>query len=275
MRRPWHETRRLPGLRGRGIRGQFSDSRQQERASFTHRPPDAWCCMFDEASGVMTDGRINRVIDHGIAVVVATVAPHRQVHLSDHLCGLLDPRRLELGDILQPGGPEPIGAVVAGREAWTLQVLPSPQRWPVPVELALDADTGILLRVVSGDDRYELTDVELAHGLRDELFQWQGPVDLDRRPGVVSIADSPENFEAWAAGDPSTPVWWDAHWEVNLPAGLVYSEDGPRGTTDVDAAIAWGQVRARTVLVRAGVSGTYYSAGEADPDEPLPRWPPN
>ena len=57
------------------------------------------------------------------------------------------------------------------------------------------------------------------------------------------------------------------------PPALI--EEGP-GWPTADMAIAWGRQRADIVLIRIGVPGTYYSAGDIDPvgDHPL-HWPPH
>lgn len=52
-------------------------------------------------------------------------------------------------------------------------------------------------------------------------------------------------------------------------------EGGP-GWPTAELAVAWGRERADVVLIRIGVPGTYYSAGDSEPtDEQLPRWDPS
>jgi hypothetical protein len=87
------------------------------------------------------------------------------------------------------------------------------------------------------------------------------------RHGIVYIAqDAPDLVDHRAPR-------FIGHWEATDPPRLL--EAGP-SSSDVEDAIAWGRARAEVILVRIGMPGVYYSAGEAQParGERLPEWPP-
>jgi hypothetical protein len=85
------------------------------------------------------------------------------------------------------------------------------------------------------------------------------------RDGIVFIAED--------VGDAPDPGFlFTGHWESLEPPRLL--ESGP-GWASADAAIEWGRARADIVLIRIGMPGRYYSAGQRQPrGEPLPEWPP-
>lgn len=87
------------------------------------------------------------------------------------------------------------------------------------------------------------------------------------RKGIVYIAEDGDKERL-----PRSPRF-HGHWESVEPPALL--ESGP-GWANVELAIVWGRERADVVLVRLGVPGTYYSAGDRQPQqgEPLPEWPP-
>lgn len=89
------------------------------------------------------------------------------------------------------------------------------------------------------------------------------------RDGIVYISE-----EAPDEGASSRTPRFRGHWESVDPPGLL--EAGP-GWETADSAIAWGRARADVVLIRIGMPGTYYSAGEERPprEEHMPTWPPN
>jgi hypothetical protein len=85
------------------------------------------------------------------------------------------------------------------------------------------------------------------------------------RDGIVYIAE-----DVAEATEPGSR--FVGHWEALDPPYLL--ESGP-GWATAEAAIRWGRARADVVLVRLGVPGTYYSAGDRQLlGEPLPEWPP-
>lgn len=116
--------------------------------------------------------------------------------------GLLDRRpasRWEGEDFTQLTGP--IGRTqFLGRTAWTFELAPPPHK-PYPVQMIVDADTGLVLREANaGFGSYEQwTDLQLEADLPDELFSWTGPV---RRPEEHEIEHEQElaRRRAWLAG---------------------------------------------------------------------------
>ena len=85
------------------------------------------------------------------------------------------------------------------------------------------------------------------------------------RDGVVFLAEVVDFDDP----DPATPGFY-GHWELIDPP--TFLERGP-GWASAEAAIDWGRSRADIVLIRIGLPGTYYSAGDRR-DESLPEWPP-
>lgn len=64
---------------------------------------------------------------------------------------------------------------------------------------------------------------------------------------------------------------WTGYWERRRPPGVL----GEGSWTSAAEAIAWARARCDTVILRVGVPGVVYSAGDSPPDdEDLPAWPP-
>ena len=105
-------------------------------------------------------------------------APARTVHHVGHGTQLLRRRRAEdfLGDdFTRPTGP--VGsATFLGRAAWTVELAPPPHK-PYPMQLVVDAQTGLVLQ--QRNDGFGSIDewVEFVVGehLDPELFTWSGP----------------------------------------------------------------------------------------------------
>lgn len=85
------------------------------------------------------------------------------------------------------------------------------------------------------------------------------------RDGIVYLAE--DAFDD--VTDPPAPAFY-GHWELVDPP--TFLEQGP-GWASAEEAIAWGRARADIVLIRIGMPGTYYTAGNRR-DESLPEWPP-
>jgi hypothetical protein len=99
-----------------------------------------------------------------------------------------------------------------------------------------------------------------------------------RKQGRVYICPSIEMPVQPADGQMVNPetALFSASWQT--PEQVLEDVD----IVGAEAAIAWGQERADVVLIRLGHRGdTYFSAGSihkeylADPDEPMPIWPPS
>jgi hypothetical protein len=89
------------------------------------------------------------------------------------------------------------------------------------------------------------------------------------RHGIVYLAE-----EVPDEGASSLTPRFRGHWESMDPPRLL--ETGP-GWETAGSAIIWGRARAEVVLIRIGMPGTSYSAGDERPpgEEHLPTWPPN
>ena len=91
------------------------------------------------------------------------------------------------------------------------------------------------------------------------------PIQLTDQDAIAYIAES--DPQSLAVGEPR----FFGHIEGRLPPRLI--EEGP-GWPTAAAAIEWAGDRARIVLIRVGIPGTYYSAGIEDlPEDSPPRWP--
>ncbi len=65
---------------------------------------------------------------------------------------------------------------------------------------------------------------------------------------------------------------WTGYWERQDPPGML-AEGSWQSAVD---AVAWARARCDVVIVRVGLPGTLFSAGDRQPqDEELPVWPPN
>lgn len=83
------------------------------------------------------------------------------------------------------------------------------------------------------------------------------------RHGTVFIAERvPFGAQPFFSG------YWDG--EPDGPPAVL--EEMPE-TSDVDEAIAWGRPRAEVILVRV-LDREYFSAGDRDAGDGVPRWPP-
>ncbi len=144
---------------------------------------------------------------------------------------------------------------IQGRSAWMIGL---EHGW----ELGIDQLSGVGLRLSSQEREIGIERLELDPALPAGWFDWSGPEDLDRRPGVVYVGVPNSEY----------PDGFRAHWEVCLATELVYSEVGP-SDAPVDLAVAWARERAGQVIVRT-VDLTCYSAGEVRPEgQSLSAWP--
>lgn len=64
-----------------------------------------------------------------------------------------------------------------GRPAWAFELAPPPHK-PYPLQMVIDAETGLVLRQANEgfDSVWEWTSLRTGVDLRDELFVWNGPV---------------------------------------------------------------------------------------------------
>ncbi|HEU5006911.1 MAG TPA: hypothetical protein VFT67_08065 [Jatrophihabitantaceae bacterium] len=107
--------------------------------------------------------------------------------------------RWDGNDFTRPTGPaEPIEFLE--RPAWSVELAP-PSHKPYPIQLVVDAETGLVLRQANaGFGTYtEFVSLQLDAELPDELFVWDGPT---REPPDREAEDERDmaNRRAWLAG---------------------------------------------------------------------------
>lgn len=123
-------------------------------------------------------------------------------------------------DFTRPTGPA--GATTfLGRAAWTIELAP-PARKPHPMQLVVDADTGVILQ--QRNDAYGSVDewVEFVVGepLDSHLFRWDGPTRSAQDQRAVRDAEHEADGQRrrrWFADNVTArplrveldvPVWW-------------------------------------------------------------------
>jgi hypothetical protein len=105
-------------------------------------------------------------------------SPARAVRYQVNGTGLLTRRELNDfagNDFTRPTGP--VGATTfLGRPAWTVELAP-PAHKPYPMQLVVDAETGLVLQQRNDGFRSvdEWTEFVVGESLPDELFDWDGP----------------------------------------------------------------------------------------------------
>lgn len=99
-------------------------------------------------------------------------------------------------DFTRPAGPvEPTEFL--GRPAWQVELAP-PAHKPYPIQLTVDAATGLVLRNANRDFGRvsEWTELEIGVDLPDELFVWDGPAKPPRDHEAEHEAEMAER-QAW------------------------------------------------------------------------------
>ncbi len=103
-------------------------------------------------------------------------------------------------DFTRPTGPV-TSTTFLGRDCWLVELAP-PRHKPYPIQVSVDAATGLVLRSANREfgSVTEFTEVEIGADLPDELFVWDGParsrVGVPRRAGRESRA-RPAARRAW------------------------------------------------------------------------------
>jgi hypothetical protein len=103
------------------------------------------------------------------------------------------------------GLPDPVAVTVAGRQAWEVR-LAAPGKKPYVLSLAVDHDTGLVLRYAAEGTPYftEVVDLVVNEGLPEDRFSWAGEYE-DRRRADHDESDDRETFDA-----PPLPRFWPA-----------------------------------------------------------------
>jgi hypothetical protein len=93
----------------------------------------------------------------------------------------------------------------------------------------------------------------------------EGAAVSARRGGVVYLV----HHSAMPAGPHEQP--WTGYWEREDPPGMLAEGSWHSAA----GAVAWARERCDAVIVRVGLPGELFSAGERQPPgENLPEWPP-
>ncbi len=103
----------------------------------------------------------------------------------------------------------PVAVTVAGREAWEVR-LAAPGKKPYVLNLAVDNDTGLVLRYAAEGTPYvtEVLDLVVNADLPDDRFSWAGDYE-DRRRADVEESDAFEPFDEFPLPRfwPAEPTW--------------------------------------------------------------------
>ena len=196
---------------------------EQGEAQFWFAAPDRWRVEDDRGPVLVQDaqwlyrrdaeGRLQR-------------RPRRESWHGDPLEGLgsgtdlAEQFRSGSDDFHEPMGPA-TAVSVAGRPAWAV-VLAPPVRKPYPLTVALDEETGALVRMAALEGRFvrEMTRFEPGVPVEPERFLWTGPYRTD----WYDEEQASRAARTWAAqARVPVPRWW--------PSGLRYDAlDGDPGT---------------------------------------------
>ncbi|HST49565.1 hypothetical protein [Jatrophihabitans sp.] len=162
---------------------------------------------------------------------VPVVAPSSAVVYQGNGTDLLDRREANSfvgNDFTRPTGP--VGSTTfLGRPAYTVELAP-PSHKPYPLQLVVDAETGLVLQ--QRNDGFGSVDewVEIAVGepLDDELFRWQGP-------SVPEAHDWPDPEREWHADQARRLEWFRANvaplpLRLELDLGVFVHEHDPDGS---------------------------------------------
>lgn len=139
-------------------------------------------------------------------------------------------------DFTRPTGP--CGSTTfLGREAWTVELAP-PARKPHPVQLVVDARTGVVLqqRVDAVGAVDEWTELVVGEALDDGLFTWDGAVrddDAEREQGVAEDKAHGAELQAWFAANVG-PVALSIDITLDLSVQWVHTHDPVTGEFEAD-----------------------------------------
>jgi hypothetical protein len=197
---------------------------------FTYAAPDRWVWLHHDGapSGVITDGTTHVLIEDGVGVLSTMTG---KVESSHKLMNLLNPMWMSWEDTELS---DPIEGEAVGRSAWLISATPhAPGK--VPVELAFDQRSGVLLYLKSPDSYLGFEELFLDEELHDETFRWDGPIDK-RKVGTALVI-------------PHEDGTYSVHWEISIKGRSMYHADGPAQVTR-DAAVAWGEERAARTSIR-------------------------
>jgi hypothetical protein len=217
----------------RTARGIYLDRRpghEDVHMRFVWAAPNKWVWMHNEEplAGAITDGTTNVIIEDGIAILVTDDG---EVGTTHRLRNLLRPRGYDFeGWEL---GPVSAGTLI-GRPAWFFSSTPT-MSGRTAHELAFDADSGVILCMRTVESYLGFEELELDAEIPDETFQWDGPVERRRIGRALVIPEEDGMFSVT--------------WEVSVRGRPMFDQQGPGGIS-WDEAVAWGEERAATTVVR-------------------------
>lgn len=215
------------------VRGIYLDRRPGKNdvhMRFTYAAPDRWVWLhLDGApSGAITDGKTHVIVEDGVAALVTDAG---EVGATHRLMSLLNPMWFnwagtEFGDVVE-------GEAI-GRSAWLVSATPH-QPGKVPMDLAFDQESGVLLYMKGSGSYLGFEDLFLDEELDDETFRWDGPVEPRKMGSALVI--------------PEEAGTYSVIWEVAVKDRPMYHQNGPAGIPK-DEALRWGEERAARTLVR-------------------------
>ena len=139
-----------------------------------------------------------------------------------------DPNDFAGDDFTRPTGP--VGATTfLGRPAWTVELAPPPHK-PFPLQLVVDAETGMILQERNDDigSVDEWTEFVVGESLPEDLFSWDGPnrleIDVQARRKAEHDAMIRRRSEWFIANVASLPLRLELEMDV-----LVHEYDEDTG----------------------------------------------
>lgn len=165
------------------------------------------------------------------------------------------------GGFSRPTGP--VGTTTfLGRPAYTVELAP-PSHQPFPIQLVVDAETGLVLQQRNDglDSADEWVEIAVGEPLDDEVFRWQGPSISraeeeaeDERRHRVDLAERVDWFQANVAALPlRVELDLSVHVHVHQPDGSFEASIGERHlgmlarrpSSDADWQLRWDKVQHR------------------------------
>ena len=167
-------------------------------------------------------------------------------------------------DFTRPTGPVTATSFL-GRECWQVELAP-PSHKPYPIQLTVDAATGLVLRDANRDfgSSTGFTEVQIGGELPDELFVWDGPA----RTAAEADAERESEHDRDLAG---RRAWLDARGIVlDLPLRPeVQLREWSDDTGELHATL---RLSAHGALSRRPVSSETWAAAEGTHYDHAYRW---
>lgn len=182
----------------------------------------------DGAPTFITDGTTTWTFDDDGTAIASTDRCTTYAGHGTHLVSRRSATDLLGDEFTRPTGRAKAGEHL-GRLAWVVELAPPPHK-PLPLEVVVDAATGLVLeqsiRAAGASDSW--VDLSLGEELDPSLFSWTGPVrsmEDERRQGRA------RQTEERAAGD----RWWREH--------VAPQQRSARVEADLDLTLGWLHTR--------------------------------